>query len=280
MAGFDPDQISGWTSSEDSNQSFIERLQHRDGPSHEDDMISHDAQRFRDWLGPEDWLHRAAFTAFSQDGQRLVIYNANRKAAEKTLGVDLIYFHEARDSFILVQYKRMTREGNSEWKYYPNGDENLKGQLERMRAIDDECGRLLKDSDDYRLNSKPSWLKLCHADSILMDAKTLTSGMYLAREYFDQLFTRANSAGQVRAFSRKTVERYLDNTEFTELVAGGWIGSSGYGSAGVKKQLEVSLDGGREIVFAEVTGNPPSKSQRLSSRREGKSKKKANGRHS
>lgn len=194
------------------------------------------------------------------------------------MGVDLIYFHEARDSFVLVQYKRMVREGNSEWRYYPNGDKNLKDQLGRMRAVDEECDKLSKVTDDYRLNHKPPWLKLCHADAILLDAKTLTSGVHLAREYFDRLFVRANLPGQVRAFSRKTIECYLDNAEFTELVAGGWIGSSGYGSAGIKKQLEVSLDGGPEIVFAEVTGKSPSESQRLSSRREGNSKKKRSSR--
>ncbi|WP_147255436.1 hypothetical protein [Streptomyces sp. PT12] len=237
-------------------------------------MITHDAQRFRDWLGPQDWLNRSAFTGFSQGGQRLVIYNANRKAAEETLGVDLIYFHETRNSFVLVQYKRMTRQGNSEWRYYPNGDGNLRDQLERMRAIDEECAKLSLETDDYRLNPKPSWFKLCHGDSILPDAKTLTPGMYLAREYFDQLSARANSPGQAKAFSRKTVERYLDNTEFTELVAGGWIGTSGYGSTGVQKQLEASLAGSREVVFAAVTGNTPSKSERLRSRREGGTKKR------
>ncbi|MER6527644.1 hypothetical protein [Streptomyces sp. NPDC001508] len=273
MTGFDPDHITSWSLSEDSSRSFIERLQQRDGPSHEDDMITHDAQRFRDWLGPEDWLSRSAFTGFSEGEQRLVIYNANRKAAEETLGVDLIYFHETRNSFVLVQYKRMSRQGNSEWKFYPNGDGNLQDQLERMRAIDAECAKLSQGSDDYRLNAQPSWLKLCHADSILPDARTLTPGMYLTREHFDQIYTKANLPGQVRAFSRKTVERYFDNTEFTELVAGGWIGSSGYGSSGVQKQLEASLAGSREVVFAAVTGTPPSKSQRVRSLREGSTKK-------
>ncbi|MYZ37128.1 MULTISPECIES: hypothetical protein [unclassified Streptomyces] len=217
---------------------------------------------------------RHPLTRFSQGAQRLVIYNANRKAAEQTLGVDLIYFHETRDSFVLVQYKRMTRQGNSEWRYYPNSNGNLQDQLERMRAIDEECAKLSLETDDYRLNSRPSWFKLCDGNSILPDAKKLTPGMYLAREYFDQLSARANSPGQAKAFSRKTVERYLDNTEFAELVAGGWIGTSGYESAGVQEQLEVILAGGREVVFAAVTGNTPSKSQRLRARREGRATKR------
>lgn len=61
MAGFDPGHIAGWSLSGSPNQSFIERIQHQDGPSHEDDMITHDAHRFRDCLGPEDWLNRSAF---------------------------------------------------------------------------------------------------------------------------------------------------------------------------------------------------------------------------
>ncbi|WP_159043211.1 hypothetical protein [Streptomyces sp. NBRC 110028] len=269
MADFDPAELVDWDASDEADDvPFIARLQTRNGPAHEDDLIAHDAQRFGDWLGPEDWLQRSAWAGFRQGEQRLVIYNANRKAAEKTLGVDLIYYHETRDCFVLVQYKRMSKSGTSEWRYYPSGDSNLTEQLERMRAIDDECGKLRCDTDDYRLSAKPSWLKLCQGDSLMTDARTLTPGMYLAREHFDQLHKKFRAPGQPKSFSRKTVERYLDNTEFTDLVAGGWVGTAGFGSEGVQQQLELSLDGSREVVFAAVSGPSPSKPQRMQRRRD------------
>ncbi|MFJ7128283.1 hypothetical protein [Streptomyces sp. NPDC098101] len=270
MADFDVDELVSWDQPhEDDDVPFITRLQTRNGPSHEDDLIAHDVQRFRDWLGPQDWLNRAGWAGFSQGEQRLFIYNANRKAAEKTLGVDLIYYHESRDCFVMVQYKRMSKgSGASEWRYYPNNDSNLTEQLERMRAIDDECDKSKRTIDDYRLSARPSWIKLCQGDSLLPDAKSLTPGIYLAREHFDQLHRRFQTAGNPRSFSRKTVDRYLDNTEFTDLVAGGWIGTTGLGSKGVQRQLELSLSGSREVIFAAVTGGSPSKRERMQRRRE------------
>ena len=270
MADFDPAELVSWNQpSEDDDVPFIARVQTRNGPSHEDDLITYDAQRFRDWLGPESWLKRSAWTGFRQGNQRLVIYNANRKAAEKTLGVDLIYYHEARDCFVLVQYKRMSKRSvGSDWRYYPNSDSNLAEQLERMRAIDKECDRLRRGVDDYRLSAKPSWFKLCQGDSLLPDAKTLAPGMYLAREHFDQLHDKFQRPDSAKSFSRKTVERYLDNTEFTDLVAGGWIGTTGFGTRGVQEQLELSLSGSREVVFAAVAGPSPSKPERMKRRRD------------
>ncbi|WP_432586682.1 hypothetical protein ABVG11_12605 [Streptomyces sp. HD1123-B1] len=270
MTDFDLDELVSWDQPhEDDDVPFVARVQTRNGPSHEDDLIAYDAQRFRDWLGPEDWLNRAAWTGFSQGEQRLVIYNANRKAAEETLGVDLIYYHESRDCFVMVQYKRMSKgSGKSDWRYYPNSDNNLADQLERMRAIDDECDKLRREVDDYRLCSRPSWFKLCQGDSLMPDARSLTPGIYLAREHFDQLHKRFQAPGNARSFSRKTVDRYLDNTEFTDLVAGGWIGTTGFGSQGVQRQLELSLSGSREVVFAAVTGASPSKRERMQRRRE------------
>ncbi|MGW4725207.1 hypothetical protein [Streptomyces sp. NPDC004291] len=272
MADFDVDELVSWEQpyeDEDDDVPFIARLQTRNGPSHEDDLIAHDAQRFRNWLGPRDWLNRAAWTGFSQGEQRLVVYNANRKAAEETLGVDLIYYHESRDCFVMVQYKRMSkRSGTSDWHYYPNSDSNLSDQLVRMRAIDSECDNIRRSVDDYRLSAKPSWIKLCQGDSLISDARSLAPGMYLAREHFDQLYGKSQTPGTPRSFSRKTVDRYLDNTEFTELVAGGWVGTTGLGTEGVKRQLELSLSGSREVIFAAVTGDSPSKRERMKRRRE------------
>lgn len=137
-----------------------------------------------------------------------------------------------------------------------------------MRAIDDECDKLRREIDDYRLCARPSWFKLCQGDSLLPDARSLTPGIYLAREHFDQLYQRFQTPGNARSFGRKTIDRYLDNTEFTDLVAGGWIGTTGFGTQGVQRQLELSLSGSREVVFAAVTGPSPSKRERMQRRRE------------
>jgi hypothetical protein len=62
--------------------------------------------------------------------------------------------------------------------------------------------------------------------------------------------------GAVR-FSYRTVPRYLDNTTFAQLVADGWIGSSGTGTSLIKEQIEASRAGQREPILAFASGDMP-----------------------
>jgi hypothetical protein len=62
--------------------------------------------------------------------------------------------------------------------------------------------------------------------------------------------------GAVR-FSYGTVPRYLDNTTFAQLVADGWIGSSGTGTGLIKEQIEASRAGQREPILAFASGDAP-----------------------
>ena len=61
----------------------------------------------------------------------LTILNCNRQPLEQTLGVDLIYYSHRFDSFVLVQYKRMS-EGTQGAEYRPGNDPSHEKELERM----------------------------------------------------------------------------------------------------------------------------------------------------
>jgi hypothetical protein len=218
-------------------------------PAHEDHLIAHDAERFADWIGTE--ARHFATREFRKAGMRLFIANVNRRPLEETLGVDLIYHHVDRDSFILVQYKKMERNGQ-QWAYRP--DEHLRDQLMRMREVEQACADAeVQPPVDYRLSTQPCWIKLCKADPSVPSDGSLIGGMYLSREHFEWLDQHPTLAVGPRGgslFGFHNVPRYFGNTTFLQHVKDGWIGTRGTGSDLVRRQIEESQAGGRSVVFA------------------------------
>ncbi|AKH84173.1 hypothetical protein AA958_20500 [Streptomyces sp. CNQ-509] len=73
--------------------------------------------------------------------------NINATPVEDRLGADLIYYHEATQSFVLVQVKRLPSAAGDRWMYV---DQRLLGQLDRLDRVaamsrtpqvPDQCGR-------------------------------------------------------------------------------------------------------------------------------------------
>lgn len=192
--------------------------------------------------------------------QQLYIADIDGEREEIALGVDLIYYQETRASLTLVQYKAVKRDGD-DWYYRPSGDRHISRQLDRMRAVDQKCLQSAAQDDDYRLSAAPCWIKLCRSDDVIPRTDELIRGMYLTRAYFERLKDDPDTPcrgnhGAVR-FSYGTVPRYLDNTTFTQLVADGWIGSSGSGTSLIKEQIKASRAGNREPILAFASGEAP-----------------------
>jgi hypothetical protein len=102
--------------------------------------------------GHADWR------VFDDGHKRLIVANTNMEPLELTLGVDVIYYNQIDNSFVMVQYKRMIREGptgRSELWYRP--DNQLAIELNRMRIVDEMCGPA--PDSDFRLHSQATWLK-------------------------------------------------------------------------------------------------------------------------
>ncbi|WP_367324767.1 hypothetical protein [Streptomyces sp. HUAS ZL42] len=240
-------------------------------PAHEDHLVFHDAQRFSDWIGSD--AEHLAKRVFSKGDQKLFIANVNRLPAEDTLGIDLIYHHVNRDSFVLVQYKKMQQmgAGRSEWGYRPDAD--LDEQLKRMRDVEEACRKLDQEPPlDYRLDPQPCWIKFCKAEQTAPKGDALIGGMYLTREHIEWLRHQPGLAtgpkgGEV--FGYHTVPRYFDNTTFTQLVQDGWIGTRGKASGIIRDQIEASLNGSRSLVFAALIGDEMTQAERTRERRGG-----------
>jgi len=259
MTGLSRDPLNHWEQPEDSEQqehSFLHGLQ--EGRAHESDLIKHDAERFLDWFGID--LPQLGWRRYVKGGQQLLIADVDTKREEIALGVDLIYYQETRASLTLVQYKAMRHDGD-DWSYYPSSDKRIARQLDRMRAVDQKCLQSALHGDEYRLSAAPCWVKLCRSENVIPRTDELIRGMYLSRAYFEQLKDDPQTPcrgdrGAVR-FSYGTVPRYLDNTTFAQLVADGWIGSSGTGTGLIKEQIAASRAGQREPILAFASGEVP-----------------------
>jgi hypothetical protein len=259
MTGFSRDPLNRWEQPHDPDQqtgSFVSGLP--EGRAHERDLIRHDAERFLDWLGVD--LPQLAWRLYVKGDQQLCIADVDTEREEIALGIDLIYYQETRSSLTMVQYKAMERDGD-DWSYRPSGDGRIAGQLDRMRAVDEKCLQSALPGDDYRLSAAPCWIKLCRSENVIPRTDELIRGMYLARAYFERLKDDPGTPcrgerGAVR-FSYGTVPRYLDNTTFAQLVADGWIGSSGTGTGLIKEQIEASRAGQREPILAFASGDAP-----------------------
>jgi hypothetical protein len=196
-------------------------------------------------------MHDAGISIFNQGERKLEVIYANRNSLENTLGVDLIYYNEAYNSFMLVQYKLM-KEENHEFVYRP--DQQLNDELERMETF---CKSFIASNkiikhEDIRLNTDGFMLKLVPNHGIKPVAGELIKGMYVTREYMNFLIG-ANGPKGVKGGAKITFgnsPRYLTNTEFSQSVNRGWIGTRGVQSETLRKLIKQFYETGRAVLVA------------------------------
>lgn len=233
----------------DTDGGFLSRIAY-DTP--EDLLVPHDASRFPGWEalpgGRPDWID------FSDGESHIRIGNVNHTKLEMVLGVDLIYRHIDADTTVLVQYKRMQKEANNEWYY--RVDDQLRIELERMRKID------LRISDDaspstWRLHPHGFLLKLVkQPKEFNPNADDLLPGMYLPLRYLDELLADdcTLTTRGARRLGYDTINRYLTNGLFVDLVRQGWIGTRGVTTNEIASLIEAAVGVGRSVLLAEESG--------------------------
>jgi hypothetical protein len=171
---------------------------------------------------------------------------ANKLEVERQTGADIIYYLEDLQSFVLVQYKRCTRE-NNELRYRPDGQ--LAKELVRLNALQAlATGTPAVSLADHRLGTPFCFMKLCEPEQPLGVA--ISKGKYFDLHGFDLSIATGPNGG--KRIDYHDVDRYLTNTLFVELVAQGWVGSSGDVSEQVLKTLEASLKNDRSVLLASV----------------------------
>jgi hypothetical protein len=216
----------------------------------EESALQHD---LFNWNGATP-IHEAGLSVFEQGGRQLEVIYANRNKLEQTLGVDLIYYNETYELFALVQYKLMREVGNK-MVYRP--DEQLNKEISRM---DEFCNQYLQSvalqsHEAYRLNSDGFFLKLVPNKGLRPAAGELIKGMYLTREYARFLLSRNGTISNtgVKPITFDNAPRYMTNTEFTQAIHRGWIGTRGVQSDVLKELIKRYYETGRAVLLAYET---------------------------
>ena len=213
----------------------------------EEAAIQHD---LFNWPGMTP-THETGVSVFKQGNRRLEVIYANRNDLEHTLGVDLLYYNELCEQFVLVQYKLMRDEGDS-ILYRP--DPQLQKELALMDAFytGHRATGPIRSHEQFRLNDDGFMLKLVPRKGLKPASSELIRGMYVPREYMNFLLgpngPRGPQGGVQITF--ENAPRYLTNSQFASCVTAGWIGTRGVQSAQVKEMLQHFYETGRAVVFA------------------------------
>ncbi|MFT5702340.1 MAG: hypothetical protein ACI8ZB_005257 [Desulforhopalus sp.] len=246
VSGFSNNDLPSWKQESDSAP-FLNGFQNV--VIREDPMVIHDSQVFGEWSKIKQYIVGAA--EFTKGNNKLTIMNANRHKIEENLGVDLIIYHHKFKSYLLIQYKRMTKDGDT-LSYRPN-DKSYKSEISRMvkfqeKEVKDKQGYI----DDYRLNNEFYYFKLCPAQITNPLSTEMIKGMYFPLSFW-QILLKAKETEGVRTgriINYKNTHRYINNTLFVELVQNGWLGSKLDRTELITSQITSAIKGKRSVILA------------------------------
>lgn len=229
-------------------------------PIQERSLLEHDARIFRLILG--DVSSKSAM--FTDGRERVVrVHVVDQTPIETVLGIDLIIYSTCYENFLLLQYKKMDRDGTS-WSYHVFPSSNIHQQLRRMnefRSAAAVVAPLPATLWSYRLNDAHFYFKFC--EQFRPDARdeSLVPGITMAeahlREFLALPEAKGPSGGVFVGYGN--CPRYLNNTEFIKLARVGWIGAGPQSISLLKQVLGANAKGGRSAMLA-VIDTPKQKS--------------------
>lgn len=257
IAGMDPEEVLEWTPGKDIQpESFLAGLP--GAVLREDAMLIADFSQLPGFRAVRDYPFAAKEFVDSRDSRsKLFVFMANRLPLEEQTGADLIYYSETHRSFVLVQYKAMDRTGGQEAFRWRSGD-----QLAKEVAQMDELHRLLLACPDdptpvsFRLHHNPFFLKVCKRQIFDLNDKGLLPGMYFPLELWKSMAADPSTRGPRggRFINYGNAPRRLTNSEFVDLVTGGWIGTTAPQSKVLKRVIDYVIASGRTATFAVKVG--------------------------
>jgi hypothetical protein len=213
----------------------------------EESALQHD---LFNWPGMTP-THHSGTSVFQQGSRRLEVIYANRNALESTLGVDLIYYNSEFEMFALVQYKLM-KEESGEMVYRP--DKGFRKELARMDSIYQTTRNNdpIQKHEHFRLNDDGFLFKFVPNKGIHAASGELIRGMYCTRQYVHFLLGSYGPKGPQDGskISFKGAPRYLTNSQFTDAVHHGWLGSQGLQSCAIYSIVREYYETGRAVVFS------------------------------
>jgi hypothetical protein len=213
----------------------------------EESAIQHD---LLNWPGMTP-IHEAGISHFEQGGRKLSVIYANRNDLEHTLGVDLIYYNEIFELFVLVQYKLM-KEEHGRQIYRP--DAQLTAELSRMNNFynSHRSSEAVRSHNDYRLSDDGFFVKVVPNKGLTPASGELIRGLYLPREYLHFLLGPSGPKGAHGGglITFDGAPRHLTNSQFSASVHSGWIGTRGVQSQTIKTMVKSYYETGKALVIA------------------------------
>jgi len=258
IAGVDRADILGRVSVEraQDGKSFLDLIDSE--KMHEQDVIRHDEAVFRRLLGRH---HQSV--AFRENGREVRIHVIDKKPLEEVIGIDLLIYQEAYESLILLQYKMMEKshgETGTAWSY--TFDQHMRDQQRAMQRATQEILQLHRSSIEipsWRLNNQPFYWKFCERIRPKADDGALLRGITLSFEHL-QMFAQTSAAAGARNSKKigyDNCPRYLNNSQFTQLAADGWIGGGKEAVEYIAQLIKVNQEGGRQAMLAVVASDEP-----------------------
>ncbi len=247
MFHFEESDIPTW-SSNDSSAPFLKGYNHL--TVREDPMVNHDSQVFGDWSKIGQYSQGAV--EFEKENQKITIMNVNRQPLEKTMGVDLLIYHHTFQSYIFIQYKRMTKE--KDIYVYRLTDSSYLSELKRMKDFKSILNTYSSESlKNYRLNNELFYFKLCPARIENLNTNRMVSGMYVPLELWEILLkdnsTNGPKGGKLLSFNN--TGRYFNNSQFINLSQNGWIGSKIDNVETITNIILDSVNSEKSLIIAE-----------------------------
>ena len=253
IAGLSRDDLLAWQPSDGEQQSFLDGLP--GAQVREDAMLLSDFSTLPGFQPMGEVTHYGSkvFSSEQDPSVQLTVIMANRLPLEQQTGADLIYFNEAYQSFVMVQYKAMEKR-DKETEFRWQAKDQFADEIGRMETLLKELRKVQSghDPDGYRFTDNPFFLKFCPRVVFNPDDKGLFKGIYLPLD----LWKRADAAGRFKGkrggnvLSFENVGRRITNSEFVMLVAGSWVGTSIEQSAMLGDLIRTVLATGKTVTIA------------------------------
>ena len=249
VSGFSNNDLPGWRQKDDTAP-FINGFENI--VIREDPMVIHDSQVFGEWEKIKQYIVGAV--EFVRGNDKLTIMNANRHKIEENLGVDLIIYHHKYKSYVLIQYKRLTKDGDT-LSYRPN-EKSYFSEISRMVEFQEKIKPTKNESNestnDYRLNNEFYYFKLCPAQIKNPLSTEMIKGMYLPLSYWQIMLNAEETKGvrEGRIVNYRNTPRYINNTLFVELTQNGWLGSHLVRTELITEQIAESIKGKKSVLLA------------------------------
>ena len=253
ISGISKEALLAWQPADRAQRSFLDGLP--GAQVREDAMLLKDFSTIPGFKAIGDVTHYGSkvFEKAGKPAVRLTVIMANRLPLEQQTGADLIYFNEAYKSFVMVQYKAMEKETDQAEFRWQEGDQFC----QEIKRMDDLLAELRKikssgDPDGYRFSDNPFFLKFCPRIVFNPDDTGLFKGIYLPLD----LWRLAKDAGRLKGprgggvLTFQNVGRRINNSEFVNLVAGSWVGTSVEQSNIFGELIREVLASGKTVTLA------------------------------